>query len=301
MIGSVLSGKGALLACIASITIVGCSNNNTSGDLDDKRLEVPVVPAQAENIPEPMGWNKGAAEGAIDTALDKSKDSFDINERLRLKSMLSGYHNFDNYVMEAQIRDDGATKKLYAKTGSYNAKTNRFVINSKDIISSGKKELDINKEIQVKPYDIECWRDGQPMHDKFLSDLSLINSFISSQTENNKDFLIEVFLENTNQVEGSINLVIRQEASQDISKNHNQQDVLSLNTTLIMTGFCPTNEKTRSNSIFYNDIAMSNLIGPWGIMDQAVREGWWIMPLAWDGLDARTKGIYKKLYESKNQ
>ena len=137
------------------------------------------------------------------------------------------------------------------------------------------------------------------MYGDFLNDLKLINAFIDSQHERNKDFLIEVFLENTSDISGTINLVVEQKPDADISKNHSHKDVISLNTSLIMTGFCPPNNKATSNSVFYSDIAMSNLLGPWGHMDEAIQEGWWIMPLGWDSLDSKTKTIYKKLYKSK--
>ena len=142
-----LSKKGVLLACIglASVMLTGCSDNSKpkspAPNFDDGSPTLPVTSSGASNIPEPMGWNKGSATGAIEVALNASKDDFDVNQKLKLKSLLSGYYNFDNYVIEARVRDDGVVKKLYAKTGRYDPQRNVFTVDVKDVISSEKKSL----------------------------------------------------------------------------------------------------------------------------------------------------------------
>lgn len=153
----------------------------------------------------------------------------------------------------------------------------------------------------IKLYDIECWRADQPMGDVFLNDLSLINLFLKNQIKNNKDFLIEVFIDpasyNNKPLKGTINFIIDAKPISSPRQKYNFTDVLSLNATLAMTGWCPINDSATPNTVLYNDIAMSNVMGSWAMMDKAVSEGWWIMPLSWDKIDDKTKDIYKKLYD----
>lgn len=142
-----------------------------------------------------------------------------------------------------------------------------------------------------------------------MGDLNLINSFIRKQVEYNEDFFIEVFVEpssgiddNTTALKGTVNFVLSKKDEGGLSKNHSMLDVVSLNPTLVMTGWCPTNENARGNSRFYNDVAISNNVGSWGKSALGTEQLWWIVPTDWDRIDDKTKSIYAKNYEyHKNQ
>lgn len=153
-------------------------------------------------------------------------------------------------------------------------------------------------------YDTDCWRDGQIKQDEFLSDVELFNKFIDIQSSKNPDFLIEVFLEpkvdtslDTDSImSGTVNMVIAKSNNYGGESKHQVSDVLSLNTSMTMSGFCLANDKARMNTNFYNDIAISNRMGSWGFMDKAITELWWITPTGWDGINEKTKEVYVENY-----
>ena len=150
---------------------------------------------------------------------------------------------------------------------------------------------------------MECWRAGQVKHEEFLNDVKLLNDFINIQKEANPDFLIEVFLEpssgkqGADLLEGAVNIVVSNsvpaaDKAALSQRRYREFDVISLNTSLAMTGFCLPNEKAKSNTRLYSDISTSNLMGAWGFMNEAIEHLWWAVPTDWDRLDAKTKQIY---------
>ena len=142
-------------------------------------------------------------------------------------------------------------------------------------------------------------------HNDFLNDLHLLNKFIKIQSEKNPDFKIEVFLEpqkhnstgKANPVrEGTVNLIVSVPDKGRSKNEHGVSDVLSLNASMTMTGYCLANNEAKANTIFYNNIAMSNLMGAWGFMETAIEQLWWITPKDWDGLKNNTKKLYIERY-----
>lgn len=160
------------------------------------------------------------------------------------------------------------------------------------------------EQLSLRFYDADCWREDQIKHNEFLSDLNLLNKFIKIQTEENPDFQIEIFIEPSttnivdlaNDPKGTVNLIISKSRDDAGKKNHTVSDVLSLNTSMVMTGFCLANNEARPNTNFYNDIAISNLMGAWGFMDVAIDQLWWAMPTDWDSLSVKTKKLYVDNY-----
>ncbi|MED6316492.1 MAG: hypothetical protein VYA60_04540 [Pseudomonadota bacterium] len=151
---------------------------------------------------------------------------------------------------------------------------------------------------------MDCWRVGQVKHEDFLSDVNLINKFIDIQKSENPDFLVEVFLEpeprkmgGYGDLSGTVNLIVRGGLEDKQKPNHTGGDVLSLNASFAMTGYCPANQKAKSNTRLYNSIATSNMMGAWGFMNEAIEQLWWILPTDWDGLDSKTKQIYINNYK----
>ena len=100
---------------------------------------IPTTESTASSLPEPMGLNKGMASAAIEKSILIAGDTLDINEQLRLKSILTGYHGFDQYMFDAQIRDAGKIQKVYAKTGQYEISSNNFIIPIENIDKASKK------------------------------------------------------------------------------------------------------------------------------------------------------------------
>lgn len=132
-----------------------------------------------------------------------------------------------------------------------------------------------------------------------------MNKFIRIQSEKNPDFQVELFIEPTESnnaktsdqtVKGSVNLIVSKSKSSSGEYSHTVSDVLSLNTSMVMTGFCLANNKARANTNFYNDIAISNRMGAWGFMNTAIEQLWWITPKDWDRLNTKTKKLYVENY-----
>lgn len=125
-----------------SLLASGCSKDNSKPSqpgFKDGSPPTPTADTVSTSLPEPMGLNKGAAGSAIEKALLIAEGDLNINEKLRLKSILSGYHGFDQYVFDGQIRGNGAVKKIYAATGQYNPSSNSFIIQKSDSNDSSKK------------------------------------------------------------------------------------------------------------------------------------------------------------------
>lgn len=96
-------------------------------------------------------------------------------------------------------------------------------------------------------------------------------------------------------MEGTVNLIISKPKDSK-SGNYSASNVLSLNTSMIMTGYCLANNNAKANASFYNDIATSNMMGAWGFMNTAISQLWWITPTDWDRIDAKTKKLYVENY-----
>lgn len=134
--------KIALYLISTSIMLAGCSNGQDSPSkpsFKDGSPPVPKTEISAVRLPEPLGLNKGMANSAIEKSILIAGDSLNINEKLRLKNILTGYNGFDQYVFEAQIRSSGIIEKVYAGTGRYDTSSNQFVIDSEDFSSETKK------------------------------------------------------------------------------------------------------------------------------------------------------------------
>lgn len=134
--------KIALYLISTSIMLAGCSNGQDSPSkpgFKDGSPPVPKTEISAVRLPEPLGLNKGIANSAIEKSILIAGDSLNINEKLRLKNILTGYNGFDQYVFEAQIRSSGIIEKVYADTGRYDTSSNQFVIDSEDFSSETKK------------------------------------------------------------------------------------------------------------------------------------------------------------------
>lgn len=125
-----------------SVIIAGCPNGqdvpNKPG-FKDGAPPVPKTENSTASLPEPMGLNKGMAAAAIEDSILIAGDELNINEQLRLKTILTGYNGFDQYVFEAQIRPGGRIEKVYATTGRYNPSSNQFLIDGDDIKKETKK------------------------------------------------------------------------------------------------------------------------------------------------------------------
>lgn len=171
-----------------------------------------------------------------------------------------------------------------------------------------KKERGHLKTTNIGFFDIDCWRHDQIRYQEFLNDLKLINKFIATQAKNNPDFSIEIIaadpISDPRYINGVVNLIVAK-SSDGLNgfetankKSHSFKDVLSLNTTLIMTGFCMGNDRVKSNTSLYGDVALSNFMGAWGFMEEAANNLYWVLPTDWDKLDAPTRRAIHKNYEA---
>ncbi len=136
--------KRSRLSVMASaIIIVGCGGNPSNPDkldIPNGSPSPPVTEAVKTNIPEALGLNKGGAEKVVDKSVDMYEGSFDVNQKIQLRTLLTGYYNFESYVFDAQIkRDGGVVDRLYATSGYYDANLNRFVIKGSDFVVAPKK------------------------------------------------------------------------------------------------------------------------------------------------------------------
>lgn len=127
--------------------LAGCGNNTPkpkAPNIDDIKPPMPKTQNETGSntaLPQPMDLNKGAADSIIDSSLELTGDSFDINEQIKLRTLLTGYHGFDAYVLDSQVRSNGSVGKLYASKGQYNPAINKFVIDSKDLLPTSKKNM----------------------------------------------------------------------------------------------------------------------------------------------------------------
>lgn len=138
------SKRTKMASCLIGISImlISCSNNQDAPSKPGFKDGSPPVPKTASStvvLPEPMGLNKGMADSAIEKSILLAGNDLNINEKLRLKTILTGYNGFDQYVFEAQIRPNGNVEKFYADTGYYNPSLNQFIIDAKDIHNKTKK------------------------------------------------------------------------------------------------------------------------------------------------------------------
>lgn len=135
----------SVIAIGCSIALAsGCSKDNgkpLSPGFDDGAPPTPTTEKVQNNLPDPMALNKGMASAAIDHSVSLAAGKLNINEQLKLKHILSGYNSFDEYLFEAQIRDKGRVKTLYASNGRYDEKTNKFVVQAVDLVGEAKKSL----------------------------------------------------------------------------------------------------------------------------------------------------------------
>lgn len=137
--------KVVLFSVLSTMVAIasGCSKDNGQPfkpDFDDKSPPTPVADIQSQ-LPEPMALSKGSAQQAIEHSLILAGDDFNINEELRLKSLLTGYNGFNEYALDSQVRGASKVNKLYASQGQYNAVKNKFIIQGKDINELSKKNL----------------------------------------------------------------------------------------------------------------------------------------------------------------
>lgn len=136
--------KKLLLVTSAALLITagGCSKDNAkpgAPGFKDGSPPTPTTESAESSLPEPIGLNKGATSTAIEKSIELAGKDLNINEQLRLKSILSGYHGFDQYVFDAQIRDTGKIKKVYADTGQYDPSSNAFIVQGADVNEPSKK------------------------------------------------------------------------------------------------------------------------------------------------------------------
>lgn len=134
--------KTTLLVLAVSSMILGCDKKDFKRPptFDDRQPPAPKLAGAYDDngMPEPMDLSKGAALKAIEHSKQFLDNDFDINEQIKLDTLLTGYFGFNEYLM-ARTNDFGGSNIYYAKNAHIDTKTANLVVFDNDWTPASKK------------------------------------------------------------------------------------------------------------------------------------------------------------------